>query len=69
MLGGVLINSTGNVTFNGAVVSRSEVIVYGALSLVINHDDRLTAGGGAETFGLYLPLTWKKIEVVEWRMT
>ena len=29
----------------------------------MNHDERLTAGGGAETYGLHLPVTWSPVQV------
>jgi len=65
-LGGLMLNWGGDVTFNGTVVSRNESLIYGANRLVLNHDDRLTAGG--EDFGFYLPYVWGPIETLRYEV-
>jgi hypothetical protein len=58
---------SGNILFNGAVVSRTEAIIYSVpsgRSIVMNHDSRLLAG--AEQLGFYMPRTVEPIERVFW---
>lgn len=61
-LAGYVINSGGDIKFNGCIVSRNEDIVYSAANLVMNHDLRLMGGG--DFFGYYLPRTFKNIRVM-----
>lgn len=61
-LAGYVINSGGDINFNGCIVSRNEDIVYTANNLVMNHDLRLMGGG--DFFGYYLPRTFKNLRVM-----
>jgi hypothetical protein len=59
---------SGNITFNGAVVSRVESIIYSVpsgRSIVFNHDARILAGG-EETLGFYLPRTLAPLARTYW---
>ncbi|MCB9831283.1 MAG: pilus assembly PilX N-terminal domain-containing protein [Planctomycetes bacterium] len=62
-LAGLLYNSSGDIRFNGCVVSRNEAIIYNAKNLVFNHDARLTGGG--DNFGFFLPRSFRKIRFVK----
>ena len=53
------------IDINGSIVSRNESIIYGADGINMNHDARMLAGG-AEAYGLYLPKSWKPIEILLW---
>jgi hypothetical protein len=53
-----------DMTFNGCVVSRNESIVYGTNHCIFNYDLRLLDEG--QTYGFYLPRTWKPVQVVFW---
>ena len=63
----LMFNFGGLIEMNGSIVSRNESIVYGANGIHMNHDERLTGGGGASTFGLFLPVSWAPIEVLQWQ--
>lgn len=65
---GYIASSSGDIVFNGSLVSRNESIIYSVpsgKSLLFNHDERLS-GRGAEMFGFYTPVTWDPLEVSEW---
>jgi hypothetical protein len=53
------------IDINGSIVSRNESIIYGADGINMNHDARMLAGG-AGAYGLYLPQSWKPIEILQW---
>lgn len=63
----LMLNWGGDIVMNGSIVSRNESIIYGANSIQMNHDARLL-GRDADSFGLYLPLTWSSIETVQWSL-
>ncbi len=54
-----------DVNFNGAIISRNESIIYSARNINMNHDERLTGGGG-DLFGLDVPITWKPMTISNW---
>ena len=62
-LGALLVHSGGTVQFNGSIVSRNEAIVYSANGVQMNHDERLTGRGSAES-GFETPVTWDPVRVV-----
>lgn len=63
-LAGLIGNWGTGVTFNGAMVSRVESIIY-RQSLVANHDERFLEGGGSVNFPL--PRTKQPVRILSWR--
>jgi len=51
------------ITFNGAIISRNESMIFDANGIVIQHDERLSATGG-EMFNFTLPRIWKPLKVI-----
>ncbi|NUM36717.1 MAG: hypothetical protein HUU50_19415 [Candidatus Brocadiae bacterium] len=54
---------SGQIVFNGSIISRNDGIYYTANKLLFNHDDRLTAETG-ETLGMVIPRVWKELQPI-----
>ncbi|MBI4602803.1 MAG: hypothetical protein HY721_12675 [Planctomycetes bacterium] len=61
----MIVPSNQDIQFNGAIISRNESIIYGARNIIMNHDERLSGGGG-ETFGMSVPVSWKPLTLASW---
>jgi hypothetical protein len=64
-LAAVMINWGGDIAMNGSIVSRNESIIYGANSIQMNHDERLT-GRGSAAAGFDSAVGWDPIEHLQW---
>jgi len=64
-LAAVMINWGGDIDINGSIVSRNESIIYGAQSIQMNHDERLT-GRGTSNSGFESAVSWDPIQHLQW---
>jgi len=64
-LAALMINWGGDIEINGSIVSRNESIIYGANSIQMNHDERLS-GRGSSASGFESAVGWDPIEPLQW---
>lgn len=61
----LMLNWGGDIEINGSIVCRNESIIAGANQVRLNHDPRMLAGEAA-SFGVFMPLTWQPISMLQW---
>ncbi len=60
----MMTSGSGDLAFNGCVISRNEDVVYGTNHCIFNYDYRLL--DPSASYGLYLPVVWNPVSIVYW---